>query len=131
MQLLGVKKGLSSITTNKQMKKLLILLNLLVLLAACQNEKLEVSPNEATLRVNYYREQCTGLGSQNCYLVQQDQKIGTDEWYYFYEQIEGFEYKEGFIYTLKVRITPVANPPADASDRKYTLLEVLSKEKVN
>jgi hypothetical protein len=63
--------------------------------------------------------------------VQQDQKVGTDEWNYFYDQIEGFAYEEGFIYTLKVRITRVANPPADASDRKYTLLEVHSKERVN
>lgn len=113
------------------MKKLLVLLNLLVLLAACRNDTSEISPNEATLRVNYYREQCTGVEPQTCYLVQQDQKVGTDEWNYFYDQIEGFDYEEGFIYTLKVRITPVANPPADGSDRKYTLLEVLSKEKVN
>ena len=113
------------------MKKLLALLNLLVLLAACQNEKPEVSPNEAMLRVNYYRVQCMGEGLQSCYLVQQDQKVGTAEWNYFYGQIEGFEYEEGFIYTLKVRITPVVNPPADASDRRYTLLKVLSKEKGN
>jgi hypothetical protein len=79
------------------MKKLLVILNLLVLLAACQNEKTEICPNEAILRVNF----------------------------------EGIEYEEGFIYTLKVRIIAVANPPADASDRRYTLLKVLSKEKVN
>jgi len=42
--------------------------------------------------------------------------------------IEGFEYEEGFEYTLRVRIEPIKNPPMDASSEKYILLEVLSKE---
>ncbi len=39
--------------------------------------------------------------------------------------IEGFEYEIGHMYTLKVRRTILANPPADASSRTYKLIAVL------
>lgn len=39
--------------------------------------------------------------------------------------IEGFNYEPGHMYTLKVRRTILANPPADASSYTYRLLEIL------
>lgn len=39
--------------------------------------------------------------------------------------IEGFEYEIGHMYTLKVRRTILANPPADGSSRTYKLIAVL------
>lgn len=39
--------------------------------------------------------------------------------------IEGFEYESGHMYTLKVRRTILANPPADASAYTYRLLQIL------
>lgn len=39
--------------------------------------------------------------------------------------IEGFDYQIGHMYTLKVRRTILANPPADASSYTYKLLETL------
>ena len=42
--------------------------------------------------------------------------------------IEGFDYKEGYAYRLKVKKTHLANPPADASNIRYKLLKVLSKQ---
>ena len=39
--------------------------------------------------------------------------------------IEGFDYAPGHMYTLKVRRTILANPPADASSYTYRLLEIL------
>lgn len=39
--------------------------------------------------------------------------------------IEGFDYEPGHRYTLKVRRTILANPPADASSYTYRLLEIL------
>ena len=39
--------------------------------------------------------------------------------------IEGFEYEIGHMYTLKVRRTILANPPADASTYTYRLIAVL------
>jgi hypothetical protein len=129
------------------MKKLALLISLLALIA-CRKESTEVppakdpyaqdvpveellaqlSPNEAIMRVDYYQVQCTGLSPQNCYLVQYNQEIGTDKWTYFYEDVEGFDYQKGFVYTLKVRVDKIENPPQDASDRKYVLLQVLSRK---
>lgn len=39
--------------------------------------------------------------------------------------IEGFDYEIGHMYTLKVRRTILANPPADASSYTYRLLAIL------
>ncbi len=52
------------------------------------------------------------------------------EYTLFYDQIEGFEYEEGYEYELRVKEETVENPPADASSRKWTLVEVVSKTAV-
>ena len=43
-----------------------------------------------------------------------------------YGDIEGFEYQQGHEYELKVQKTTLANPPADASNIAYKLLEIIS-----
>ena len=40
-------------------------------------------------------------------------------------KIEGFTYERGHEYYLSVRRTILANPPADASDRTYSLIRIL------
>lgn len=45
-------------------------------------------------------------------------------------RIEGFEYMEGYEYRIKVLITNVINPPADAHIESYQLIEILSKTKI-
>jgi hypothetical protein len=42
-------------------------------------------------------------------------------------EIEGFTYEVGYEYRLKVLKTHLANPPADGSDIRYKLIEVISK----
>lgn len=42
--------------------------------------------------------------------------------------IEGFVYKKGFEYTLKVEKTTLANPPADDSDVRYKLIEIITEQ---
>lgn len=44
--------------------------------------------------------------------------------------IEGFEYKEGFEYELKALRTLLLNPPADALNPHYSLIEIISTRKV-
>jgi hypothetical protein len=39
--------------------------------------------------------------------------------------IESFEYVKGHEYTLKVRVTRLANPPADGPLHTYELIEIL------
>ncbi|WP_158799311.1 DUF4377 domain-containing protein [Pedobacter sp. L105] len=44
--------------------------------------------------------------------------------------IQGFDYVEGYQYKIKVQVTPIAKPMADGPAETYTLIEVLSKTKV-
>lgn len=43
-----------------------------------------------------------------------------------FNEIEGFTYERGHEYYLSVKRTILANPPADASDRTYSLINILS-----
>lgn len=45
--------------------------------------------------------------------------------------IIGFTYVPGYEYRLKVKKTHLANPPADASNIRYTLINIISKEYAN
>ena len=50
----------------------------------------------------------------------------SEEWQYLgFEQIKGFTYERGHEYYLSVKRTILANPPADAFDRRYELIRVL------
>ncbi len=69
-------------------------------------------------------ENCVGVGPQSCMLVKENP---DDEWTYFYDQIEGFEYEEGYTYELLVNEIPVPNPAADASSLRYELKNIISK----
>lgn len=42
-----------------------------------------------------------------------------------FNEIEGFTYERGHEYYLSVKCTILANPPADASDRTYSLISIL------
>ena len=67
---------------------------------------------------------CVGVGPQTCMLVKESPE---DDWTYFYDQIEGFDYEEGFTYELLINEVPVSNPAADASSIRYQLKEIISK----
>lgn len=43
-----------------------------------------------------------------------------------FNEIEGFTYERGHEYNLSVKRTILANPPADASDRTYSLIKILA-----
>ena len=69
-------------------------------------------------------ENCVGVGPQSCMLVKENP---DDDWTFFYDQIEGFDYEEGYTYELLVNEVPVANPAADASSIRYELKNMISK----
>ena len=69
-------------------------------------------------------EDCAGVSPQKCMLIKGS---NADDWTYFYDQIEGFDYEEGYNYEIVVRKIAVKNPPADAASYKYVLKEILSK----
>jgi len=69
-------------------------------------------------------ENCVGVGPQSCMLIKENPE---DEWTFFYDQIKGFKYEEGFTYELLVNEIPVPNPAADASSFRYELKNIVSK----
>lgn len=108
------------------MKNLTILLLICfsVVLFSCNNEKKEQKDNTLTLTIASKQVNCTGVMPQQCYLIKLD---GQQGWSYFYDSIEGFSYTPGYEYTLEVKVDSIANPPADRSSLKYTLVKEISK----
>lgn len=46
----------------------------------------------------------------------------------FYDPIEGFEFSAGTSYVIDVRVTDVEDPPADASSKRYTLVQIVEQK---
>ncbi|MFN2253943.1 MAG: META domain-containing protein, partial [Candidatus Promineifilaceae bacterium] len=67
---------------------------------------------------------CVGVAPQQCMQVKTNP---DDDYGLFYDQIDGFEFEEGYEYELQVLVEPVQNPAQDASALKFTLIEVVSK----
>lgn len=102
---------------------------IVLLVTGCSSADTGVA--ESLMRVNSYTVECMGEAEGTCLLVQEGDKIGTEDWdmFYYEDSIIGFEYEPGYIYDLLVRKTPVANPPMDGSSIKIELVKVVSREK--
>ncbi len=89
--------------------------------------------NEAkviNMRINHFKQTGFGAFPQLVYLVQEANEVGGEQWNYFYDEIENFEYEPGYVYDILVKRQKVENPPQDASEFKYILQKVISKDKV-
>ncbi len=82
-----------------------------------------------TLKVNHFKQSGNSMIPYQFFLVQQDVAIGGDDWYFFYNGIEGFDYELGYVYTLKVEKEIIGNLMADGGSVKYKLIEEIGKEK--
>jgi heat shock protein HslJ len=71
---------------------------------------------------------CVGVAPQQCMLVRENPE---DDWKYFYDQIEGFDYEEGYLYKLLVLQEIDPNPPADRSSISYRLVNVEDQVPLN
>lgn len=100
--------------------RILITILTVVLFFSCSKD------NEKILFVSDVKMDCTGVAPQKCLQIKEKE---SDNWTYFYNDIEGFDYEEGYTYKIKVEVSEVENAPADASSLKYTLLEVIEKTK--
>ncbi len=79
--------------------------------------------NDKILEVAPTKVDCVGVAPMKCLLVRES---GGD-WRNFYAPIEGFNFVEGSRYRLQVKVSQVANPPADGSSLRYQLVRVLDK----
>ena len=83
--------------------------------------------SDKEIMVAHFLSDCVGVGPQQCLNVRESAEA---EWTLWYDPIEGFEYEAGYDYLLRIRETTVANPPADASSIRWTLIEELEKTPV-
>ena len=79
------------------------------------------------ITIGPYTETCQGFHpvDQQCYLEFNER---SQEWEFFFENIQGFEFKPGFIWTLKVRLEDRGAGIQDAGRYAYHLVEIISKE---
>lgn len=82
---------------------------------------------EKTLQVDASPVVCTGVTQQTCLRIRETSDAA---WSLLYDGIVGFDYEPGFLYEIRIKEETVANPPADASSVRRTLLSVLSKTPV-
>lgn len=117
----------------KNVFKFILSIGLLTFFACSSSEGIDENieakrqgKNEKVIFVASKKGDCVGVAAQKCLLVKESQ--GQD-WIFFYDVIQGFDYKEGFEYKLLVSETEIVDPPADASSVLTTLVKVISKTK--
>lgn len=92
---------------------------LLLLIASCSNS------NHKIIYIADTKVDCEGVAPQKCLQIKTDEN--ASDWSYFYDDIEGFDYEDGYFYKLKVEIINVKDAPADSSSKYYKLIEVLEQ----
>ena len=106
------------------MKRLLLFLLLPFTLGSCDNDNgsrteiWTIAPEKGVAGITM------GFGHVPAYIVRKGENA---TWETTAARIEGFTFERGYQTTLRVRIEPIANPPADASDKRYTMEEQLSR----
>lgn len=114
-------------------KKLFGILSLLIIIGvtSCNSDTPQDNVENIKMKVSSEIGTYQPWGSDHfidCMLVKEE---GKNE----YEALDflgiaGFDYSKGYEYTLLVKKTTLLNPPADASNIAYELVEVLSKVRV-
>ena len=103
------------------MKVLFSLFLTILLAAACRKEPAE----SRILMVGDRRVDCVGEGPRKCLLVKEKE---SDPWQFFYGNIEGFSYEEGYTYRIEVDVYEVPDPPADGSSKRYIFKRLIQKQ---
>lgn len=120
----------------RKMKKTLNLLFLLLAvfaISSCSSDDDEKkdSVKEITIYVSSETGKSYGFNStpEECMLVKFDNPNGEWEHLGLY-RIEGFTYVKGHEYELRVKMTTLANPPADGYSHKYLLVKIVQDKRV-
>lgn len=125
-----------SSTIKRKMKKTLNLLFLLLAvfaISSCSSDDDEKkdSVKEITIYVSSETGESYGFNStpEECMLVKFENPNGEWEHLGLY-RIEGFTYVKGHEYELRVKMTTLANRPADGYSRKYLLVKIVQDKLV-
>ncbi|MGL6046124.1 MAG: DUF4377 domain-containing protein [Vogesella sp.] len=73
------------------------------------------------------RRTCMGVAPMQCLQVRERQQ---QPWQHHYGEIEGFTPEAGTAYRLRIREIKVANPPADAPDRRWVLDSIVEQIRI-
>lgn len=84
----------------------------------------EMVGEEMTLYLAPELVDCVGVAPMQCLQVKTSE---AGDYELFYEGIDGFVYVPGYEYELRVQRMERVNPPADASQYVYSLIEVVSQ----
>lgn len=125
-----------SSTIKRKMKKTLNLLFLLLAvfaISSCSSDDDEKkdSVKEITIYVSSETGESYGFNStpEECMLVKFDNPNGEWEHLGLY-RIEGFTYVKGHEFELRVKMTTLANPPADGYSHRYLLVKIVQDKLV-
>lgn len=125
-----------SSTIKRKMKKTLNLLFLLLAvfaISSCSSDDDEKkdSVKDITIYVSSEMGESYGFNStpEECMLVKFDNPNGEWEHLGLY-RIEGFTYVKGHEYELRVKMTTLANPPADGYSHRYLLVKIVQDKLV-
>lgn len=73
------------------------------------------------------RRPCTGVAPMQCLQVRER---ANQPWQHHYGEIEGFQFEPGTAYRLRISEIKVANPPADAPDRRWVLETIVEQIRI-
>lgn len=67
---------------------------------------------------------CVGVMPQKCLLIKEK---GSEDWTFFYDNIEGFNYEPGYEYVIEIKRDTIEAVAADRSSIKYVFVKEVSK----
>jgi hypothetical protein len=114
----------------KCMKRFVMVWCLFLALISCDEATQNIVDESAPVRVSAFTGNCAMDFSSPCYRIQEGAELGSGNWKNVSAPIDGFTYEEGFTYLLIVRIERVPGLTSETPGLKYTLVKVLSKDKV-
>ena len=112
------------------MKRFVLVACLFLALISCDEATQNIVDESAPLRVSAYPGNCALDSSVPCYRVQEGISLGSGVWKNMSTPITGFTYEEGFTYLLIVKIEREPDVTSETPRLKYTLVKILSKDKV-
>jgi Domain of unknown function (DUF4377) len=107
--------------------KLVVTLILITLLASCSRSEVRTFFVDSTLATECPPAGNWGPKPDTCLKVRYNQ---SEDWFGFSNEIQGFDYEQGYNYELLVRIVTFSLPAPDAFSTTYQLARLVKKEAV-
>ncbi|WP_405205646.1 DUF4377 domain-containing protein [Aquimarina sp. LLG6339-5] len=111
------------------MKKVLFLLAISLILSSCSDD--DDNSRIESWRINHYQNTVIFLDYTAAIQYQTDDSIGTEDYRSLYGGINGFEFENGFIQDIIVKLKPNDLSIADIPPYEITLIKVLAKTQIS